>query len=405
MRTDVGNPGTLEGWFIDDIMQMNGCGGIVKAGLYNSSNVKIDSLAVPVFIKSNGVPTTILSQPLSTAACPGTNASFTVSATGGTLTYQWQVSTNGGASYNDIPGATAATLNLTGVTAAMNGNLYRCVVDNGSNPATSVSGQLTVNSATAVAAIANVTACEGATALFNSNATGGNLTYQWQSSSDGVNFTNIGGATSANLSLANTTLAQNGLKYRVVVSGACGNATSQAGTLTINSRPSVSINAAPTDICTGDAAITLSATQPGGTWSGQGMNGAQFTPGGLPAGAYQVTYSLTNAAGCTTVATASVVVNDCADKHLPLGQVGAIIIPTPSDGKFFIWFKTDLYTKLSMKVFQADGKLVDQRTITGITYDMQAPVNLRKLAAGIYFLSLYDEKTDAEKTFRILIAR
>ena len=97
--------------------------------------------------------------------------------------------------------------------------------------------------------------------------------------------------------------------------------------------------------------------------------------------------------------------NDCADQHLPLGHPGAIIIPTPSDGKFFIWFKTDLYTKLSMRVFQADGKLVDQRTISGITYGMQAPINLRKLAAGIYFLSLYDEKTHAEKTFRILIAR
>lgn len=50
-----------EGWYVDDIVRMNGCGAILKTGLYNSSNVMTDTIATPIFITSAPLPLRLLS--------------------------------------------------------------------------------------------------------------------------------------------------------------------------------------------------------------------------------------------------------------------------------------------------------------------------------------------------------
>jgi subtilisin-like proprotein convertase family protein len=80
---------------------------------------------VPVSVTN---PITALVAPINKTVCVGSTATFTVSAGGGPLTYQWQVSTNNGLTWSNIAGATAATLTLTGVTQLMNNNLYRVTV-------------------------------------------------------------------------------------------------------------------------------------------------------------------------------------------------------------------------------------------------------------------------------------
>lgn len=407
MRTDAGNPSVAEGWFIDDILHMNGCGGIVKAGLYNASNIKIDSTAYPVFIRSNGVPTTILSQPAAATVCIGDNASYTVSAGGGTLTYQWQVSTNGGSNYTNINGATSPVLSISNVDQSLNGYLYRCIVDNGSNSAITIPAQLVVASATTVGSVQNVTVCETGSASFTSNATGSNLTYQWQWSTDGGNvFNNITAATAAGITINNVALSQHGSLYRVIVSGSCGGATSAPGMLSVNANPVVTITNAPANICTSDPAVSLVGSQPGGIWTGQGMSGDKFSPAGLQPGTYHVHYNASNALGCSSTASAVIVVANCANRQLLLDAAGAIILyPNPNNGRFSIKFNTERYPKLSMRVFASDGKLVDAKMISGITYGMILPVNLFHLASDVYQLSLYDEVTGMEKTFRLMIAR
>lgn len=79
----------------------------------------------------NGL-TVITGQPSNIAVIQGGNTSFSVSATGIGLTYQWQVNTGSG--WNNVSnggvysGATSNTLTITGATAGMNGYQYRCVV-------------------------------------------------------------------------------------------------------------------------------------------------------------------------------------------------------------------------------------------------------------------------------------
>lgn len=93
------------------------------------------------------VAPTITAQPANTTRCAGTTASFSVTATGNSPTYQWQVSTNGGGTYTNIAGATSATLTLAGVATSQNGNLYRVVVTVApcGTTATSNAATLTVN--------------------------------------------------------------------------------------------------------------------------------------------------------------------------------------------------------------------------------------------------------------------
>jgi hypothetical protein len=74
-------------------------------------------------------------------------ASFSVSAffSGNTLTYQWQLSTDGGTTFANVSGATSPTLSLSGLTTADNGKRYRCVLSaTGASSVTTNSATLTV---------------------------------------------------------------------------------------------------------------------------------------------------------------------------------------------------------------------------------------------------------------------
>ena len=95
-------------------------------------------------------PINITAQPPNRVITDGNNTTFTVTATGTTPTYQWQVDTGSGfvnltngAPYSNV---TTATLNITGATIGMNGYLYRCIVS-GAAPCGSMTsnvGTLTV---------------------------------------------------------------------------------------------------------------------------------------------------------------------------------------------------------------------------------------------------------------------
>ncbi|WP_417197491.1 GEVED domain-containing protein [Bizionia sp.] len=98
----------------------------------------------------NSAPS-ISTQPTNTTRVIPNNATFFVAATGTpTPTYQWQVSTNGGTTWNNVTGGSGATTNTytTGATSApMNGNQYRCVVTNSCGAVNSNAATLNVTNA------------------------------------------------------------------------------------------------------------------------------------------------------------------------------------------------------------------------------------------------------------------
>ena len=159
-------------------------------------------------IVSGSVPS-ILSQPSDSSIFIGTNASFSVTATGAGLSYQWQM--NQGFGFNNLfdggvySNVTTTTMNITGATLSMNGYQYRCSITGTCPPvAISNSAILSVSyppcTGTPVAGATISTAnpaCSGqnfSLSLSGSTVASG-ITHQWQSSSDNISYTNISGAT------------------------------------------------------------------------------------------------------------------------------------------------------------------------------------------------------------------
>ncbi len=86
--------------------------------------------------------TTITTQPQSVSVTEGQSATFSVTATGDNLRYQWQI--NSGNGWSAITDATDASYTIDRTTTAMSGNQYRCIVIGDGGETTSSAATLTV---------------------------------------------------------------------------------------------------------------------------------------------------------------------------------------------------------------------------------------------------------------------
>ncbi len=120
----------------------------------NTSYSVVYSTPTPCTSAPTVIPVTVVSpvsavvNPVNRAACVGGSTTFSVSATGGPLTYQWQVTTDGGVNWTNIAGATSATYTVTNVTTAMHNYRYRAVITAAPcvGSTTTTAATLTVNS-------------------------------------------------------------------------------------------------------------------------------------------------------------------------------------------------------------------------------------------------------------------
>jgi subtilase family serine protease len=89
----------------------------------------------------------ITSNPTSQTVPAGQTVTFTAAASGNpTPTVQWEVSTNNGATWSAISGATSTTLTLAGVTTSMNGDEYEAIFTNSAGSVATTAATLTVTS-------------------------------------------------------------------------------------------------------------------------------------------------------------------------------------------------------------------------------------------------------------------
>ncbi len=173
------------------------------------------------------MPPTITAQPQSLVLTAGSQATFTVTATGtAPLSYQWR---KGGIS---IPGAIAYSYTIASTATGDSGS-YDAVVSNAAGTVPSAVATLQVNPAPVGPAITaqpqSLVLTAGSQATFAVTASGTTpLSYQWRKG--GVN---ILGATSSTYSIPSTFISDSG-GYDVVVSNAVGTATSTLATLQVN---------------------------------------------------------------------------------------------------------------------------------------------------------------------------
>ncbi len=139
-----------------------------------------------ITINVNQLPA-VTTPPSNLTVCANGNATFTAVATGAGISYQWQVSTNGGGSYTNITnaapysGATTSTLVITNVPASFNNNRYRLVVSGTCPPnAISAAAILTVNPLPAIVVTPASPVCGGLPGVSGTLLTAtGATTYTW----------------------------------------------------------------------------------------------------------------------------------------------------------------------------------------------------------------------------------
>ena len=240
----------------------------------------------------------ITQQPEPLTVEEGESASFEAAASGiPTPTVQWEVSSNGGATWSAVSGATSNQLVIASTTTSQNGNEYRATFTNALGKATSEAATLTVHKAPVVTKQpVNQKLDEGESATFEASASGFPApTVQWEVSTDGgEHWSNIEGATSSKLTIPSTTTAQSGYEYRAVFTNAAGTATSEPATLTVVAPPAITDQPASTTVLAGETALFEAAasgvptptvqwemsTNGGITWSA--IAGAEATQLSIP---------------------------------------------------------------------------------------------------------------------------
>jgi len=303
----------------------------------------------------------------------------------GTYTYQWQSSPDN-TTFTDIPGATSANYDPPVVNAT---TYFRRVITSGfcTTPFTSTAVEVIIQPQLAnnvITAPSQTTFCgsfsgvqgAGGTIQFTGTTpTGGDgtYTYQWQNSVDNVNFTDISGATVADLLLPQTTSST--YFRRVVTSGNCTTPL-LSNSVQIIIQPILSNNTLTTptvsSFCdSGDPAVITGSTPAGGggvytyQWQSSpdnvtftniaGATSASYDPPVINATTYY--QRVITSASCTTPFVSNVVemivtpsplapVSDNNAINLCTGATTTIAIASPQQGVTYQWYDSPAKTNL-----------------------------------------------------------
>ncbi len=201
----------------------------------------------------------IISPPANVNVCEDDQAIFSVDA--GLTTgpsYIWQIFN--GTTWDDIPGETDSQIIIPVVSSAMNGNIYRVIVNSSCGSS--------INSGSAILSVyekpeiisqpKDTVVCAGANVSFSINpgvTTG--PSYQWKMSADsGLTWNNVPsggnymGITSPKLNIYGVDSIMNGYLYKVILSGICTpDIESGSASLTVNTSPKITLHPEDKTVC------------------------------------------------------------------------------------------------------------------------------------------------------------
>jgi len=256
----------------------------------------LTSQAATVTVKS---PPSIDQHPSDVTTCEGTDATFSVVASGtSSLYYQWK---KDGSS---ISGANSSTLTLYAVDSSDAGS-YSVTVTNDCGHATSYPAQLTVRHPPSISSSPESrTHCVGESTTFHVSAYGSDpLFYQWKKDGN-----SISGANSSSYTISSVSTSDAG-SYTVTVTNDCGSATSYGADLTVRTPPSIDSHPSDQTLCEGQAIqLTVSA-------SGSYSLHYQWKKDGTPIyGATSSTLTIINATASDSGLYTVKVSNDCGNE-------------------------------------------------------------------------------------------
>ena len=296
----------------------------------------------------NPLPTVTASSTAS-AVCAGNSVTLTG---GGATSYTWDNSVTDGVSF--VPASTI-TYMVTGTDA--NG----C-----SNTATTT---VTVNPLPTVTANSTSSAvCAGNSVTLTG---GGATSYTWDNSvMDGVSF-----------------VPASTITYMVTGMDGNGCTNTASTTVTVNPLPTVTGTAASTTVCVNDAAVTLTGTPVGGTWSGAGVTGSSFSPTSAGVGAQTVTYSFTDVNGCSNTASFVITVNACTGVEELTSLDGIHIYPNPNNGVFTFTVNENA-ADLKIVISDLQGRVVYSSIENNVSAGYSSQIDLQTASTGMYLMQV-----------------
>ncbi len=195
-------------------------------------------------------PPAVTADPANQSVDAGGTATFSAAAAGNpTPTVQWEVSTNGGASWSNVSGATSTTLTVSAVAGTQNGAEYEAIFTNSVGAVTTSPATLTVDDVTLQPVSQTINAGQDLTFTAATSNPSGMDTVQWQVNT-GSGFTNLtdggvySGSATTTLTITGATAAMSGDQYEAVFTNSAGSLTTTVATLTVNA-PVSSLVSAP----------------------------------------------------------------------------------------------------------------------------------------------------------------
>lgn len=194
-------------------------------------------------------------QPVSQTVTAGQSTSFSVSAMGSGVTYQWQQ--NGGA----ISGATNSSYSIPLTTVSESGSKFTVTVSNNFGSVTSNPALLTVNAAMSAPVITIQPSSQIVTApncaVFSAAAAGtAPMSYQWMR-----NGLLISGANGPIYTTPATSTADSGAGFSVVIRNVAGSATSAAASLSVVPAPTILLSPNVSSLNFGNVNVSSSGSQ------------------------------------------------------------------------------------------------------------------------------------------------
>ncbi len=210
----------------------------------------------------------VTTHPASVSPCEGNSSNLSVTATGDDLSYQWQVSTDDGESWDDLTTSGKYTItnhqmSISDITPDMSGNLYNCIVSGYCSPeVTSASATLTVKTIPTInTSPASQAKCLGEDVFLNVTASGTPpLEYYWRKDETGLGDW----SSSAQYELLSLTTNDAG-SYDVLVRNECKmtGVESANATVTVKVPPNIDSQTNPDPVCQGEPSIQFSVTASG----------------------------------------------------------------------------------------------------------------------------------------------
>ncbi|MBI5373721.1 MAG: hypothetical protein HZA79_16975 [Sphingobacteriales bacterium] len=261
----------------------------------------------PAIVIASFAPSASLAITTTTASGNGSINTLSCTAGGGTgsYTYAWYYSTNGGASFQPIAGATGSSY-TTGVVTAT--SIYYVVVTSGGYSSNSNSVVVNMPDPPVISTSSTIL-CGGSSATLT--ATGGSGSYRWYNAAN----TQVGTGTTY---ITNTA----GTYYAVSVNSFGVSAASNSIGIAASGTPyAAPITGATT--CALGSSIQLSSATPGGTWSSSNTLVARVGSTGVVTGdsaaTATITYTITS--GCGTASqTLGITVTAASSVYAGLGR-------------------------------------------------------------------------------------